>query len=143
MSERNQSEQKAFIRDLYGTLYEEQSFDAVPEFYAPDVVRHGGLQGDVEGDEALRGYLQAAIGGLSDIEVTALRWLAQDDVIAYDFEMSATHSGEMLGVPATGNHIEMTNTVWFRIENGHVVDEWPRTDMLGLLTDTGVVELPF
>lgn len=130
------------MRELYRTLYEEQSFDAVPEFYASDAVRHGGLQGSIEGREALQGYLQAALGGLSDIEVTELHCLAEDDIVAYDFEMAATHPGEMLEVPATGNRFELTNAALFRIENGHVVDEWPRTDMLGLMEGIGVVDLP-
>lgn len=143
MTELGPTEQKEFVRDLYRTIYEEKSFDAVGDFYAPDAVRHGGLQGTIEGREALQAYLQAAIGGLSEIEVTELHCLAEDELLAYDFEMTATHSGELMDVPATGNHIEMTHTVWFRIEDGQVVDEWPRTDLLGLLEGIGVVELPF
>jgi predicted ester cyclase len=56
--------------------------------------------------------------------------------------MTATHSGPVMDVPATGNHLELTNTVWFRIEDGRVVDEWPRTDILGLLEGIGIVDLP-
>lgn len=133
---------KELVRDLYRTLYEEQSFESVPEFYAPDAVRHGGFQGDLEGHEALQGYLQQSLGGLSDIEITELHCIAEDDTVVYDFEMTATHSGEMLGVPATGNQVELTNAVLFHIEDGLVVDEWPRTDLLGLLEDIGLVELP-
>lgn len=143
MSELSQSERRDTVRDLYRTLYEEKSFDAVSEFYAADAVRHGGLQGAIEGRAGLKAYLQESLGGLSEIEVTELRWLAGDELLAYDFEMTATHSDVMLGVPATGNHIELTNTVWFRFEDGLVADEWPRTDLLGLLTGIGIVELPF
>jgi len=140
MSERT-SERVELVRDLYRTLYEEKRFDAVPEYYAPGAVRHGSLQGPLEGREAIQGYLQAALGGLSDIEITELHCL-EDDLVVYDFEMTATHTGEMLGVPATGNQVEMTNAVLFDVEDGLVVDEWPRTDMLGLMTGIGAIELP-
>lgn len=143
MSDLSPSEQRDVVRDLYRTLYEEKSFDAVSEFYASGAVRHGGLLGTIEGREGLQAYLQGALGGLSDIDVTELRWLAEGDTIAYDFDMTAIHSGELMEVPATGNNIELTNTVWFRLEDGQVVDEWPRTDLLGLLTGIGVVDLPF
>lgn len=143
MSEHRPTERKDTVRDLYRTLYEEKSFDAVSEFYASNAVRHGGLQGSLEGRSALQSYLQASLGGLSDIEVTELHCLVEDDLVAYDFEMAATHSGEVLGVPATGNRFEITNAALFRIEDGQVVDEWPRTDMLGLLEAIDVVELPF
>lgn len=143
MSEHNSSGQKERIRELYQKLYEEQSFDAVPEFYAPEAIRHGGLQGSIEGREALQAYLQAALGGFSEIEITELHCLAEDDIVAYDFEMAVTHSGEMLGIPATGNRFEITNAALFRINDGYVVDEWPRTDMLGLMEGIGAVDLPF
>lgn len=143
MSTQDTTEAENLVRELYRTLYEQQAFDAVPEFCAPAAVRHGGLRGAVEGREAVRAYLQGALGGLSDIEVTELRCLAADDLVAYDFEMVATHSGELMGVPATGNRIELENTAWFRIDDGKVVDEWPRTDMLGLLGGIGAIEVPF
>lgn len=136
-------EKKELVRELYRTVYEEKAFDAVPEFYAENAVRHGGLQGTLEGREALEGYLRAALGGLSDIEITELHCLAEDDLVAYDFEMAATHSGEMVEIPATGNRFEITNAALFRIDDGQVHDEWPRTDMLGLMQGIGAVELPF
>jgi predicted ester cyclase len=143
VSEHSSSEHKDLVRELYRTLYEEQSFDSVPEFYASGATRHGGLQGSVEGREALQGYLQAALGGFSEIEITELHCLAEDDIVAYDFEMAVTHSGEMLGIPATGNRFEITNAALFRIDDGYIVDEWPRTDMLGLMEGIGAVDLPF
>lgn len=131
------------VRDLFRTLYEEQAFDAVPEYYAPDAVRHGGFQGELTGVEELQGYLQAALGGLSDIDITERRCLTSEDVVVFDFDMAATHTGELLGVPATGNRFTITNAVLFRLVDGKVVDEWPRTDRLGLLQGIGFVELPF
>jgi predicted ester cyclase len=64
-------------------------------------------------------------------------------MVVFDFEMTATHSGPLLGVPATGNRVEMTNAALFRIADGRIVEEWPRTDMLALMEGIGVVELPF
>jgi len=131
------------VRDLFRTLYEEQAFEAVPEYYATDAVRHGGFQGELAGVEQLQGYLQAALGGLSDIEITERRSLASDELVVFDFDMTATHTGELLGVPATGNRFTITNTALFRLVDGKVVDEWPRTDRLGLLQGIELVELPF
>jgi hypothetical protein len=36
------------------------------------------------------------------IEVTDLRWLDEDDQIAYDFEMTSTHSDKPLGIRRQG-----------------------------------------
>lgn len=130
------------VRELYRTIYEDQTYEAVPEYYATDAVRHGGLQGELEGHDQLRGYLEASLGGLSEIEIDELHCLVDGDLVAYDFEMTATHSGELLGVPATGNRFSITNAALFRVADGVVTDEWPRTDMLGLLEGIGLVEAP-
>jgi C-1 hydroxylase len=137
------TDQKDLVRDMYRTVYENKEFDAVSDFYAADTVRHGGLQGSIQGRDALVGYLEASLGGLSDIEVTELHCLEEDDIVVFDYEMTATHSGPMLEVPATGNQVEMTNAALFRIDDGKIVDEWPRTDMLGLMDGIGAIELPF
>lgn len=142
MSAHDTAANKELIRDLYGTVYEDKAFGAVQEYYAEGAIRHGGFQGSLEGRKALQGYLQAALGGLSDIEITELHCLAEGDMIAFDFDMAATHSGEMLGVPPTDNRFEFTNAALFRIEDGLVTDEWPRTDRLGLLEGIGLVEVP-
>ena len=86
MSEHGSTGQKDLVRNLYRTVYEQESFDAVPEFYTSGAVRHGGLQGTLEGREAIEGYLRTALGGFSDVEVTELHCLAEDDLVAYDFE---------------------------------------------------------
>lgn len=131
------------VRDLYRTIYEEQTFETVPEYYAADAVRHGGFQGELTGVEELQRYLQAALGGLSDIEITERRCLASERIVVFDFDMTATHTGELLGVPATGNRFTITNAALFRLADGKVVDEWPRTDRLGLLQGIELVDLPF
>lgn len=77
MSEHGSTERKDRVRGLHRTLYEERSFDAVPEFYASNPVRHGGLQGSIESRSALQGYLRASLGGLSDAEVTELHCLVE------------------------------------------------------------------
>lgn len=137
------SDQKEHVREMYRTVYEQQDFEAVPDFYAPGAVRHGGLQGSLEGREALVGYFQAALGGFSDIEVTERHCVAEDDIVVFDFDMTATHTGEMLGIPPTENRFEITNAALFRVADGQIHDEWPRTDMLGLMEGIGAVELPF
>ena len=134
---------KRLVRELYEELYENGNFDAGGEFDAPDAVRHSGFRGDLTGRDAIRGYLETVLGGLSDRTVTEHHCVAEDDLVVYDFDMTGTHDGELMGIPATGNRVETTNAVVFRIEDGLVAEEWPRSDVLGLLEGIGAVEAPF
>lgn len=62
MSEHIATEKRDIVRDLYRTLYETYSFDVVWECYAPDTVRHGGLQGTVEGENPTAGRPRWTLG---------------------------------------------------------------------------------
>jgi len=44
-----------------------------------------------------------------------------------------THKGELEGIPPTGNNVEISTIIIYRIENGKVVEERRDADMFGLV----------
>jgi steroid delta-isomerase-like uncharacterized protein len=44
----------------------------------------------------------------------------------------ATHSGDIPGFPATGNHITMSGATVYYVENGRLSGHWQITDRLGV-----------
>ena len=49
------------------------------------------------------------------------------------------HTGEHLGIPATGRQVEITGINIGRFEDGKIVDEWSRGDDVKLLRQLGVL----
>ena len=64
--------------------------------------------------------------------------IAAGDKVIVRFIYRGTHEGEFLGVPATGNKVEMGGIVITRIENGIIVEDRDESDMLGFMQQLGM-----
>jgi len=64
--------------------------------------------------------------------------IAAGDKVIVRFIYRGTHEGEFLGIPATGNKVEMGGIIITRIENGKVVEEREDFDMLGMMMAIGM-----
>jgi len=53
-----------------------------------------------------------------------------------------THTGELMGVPATGARIAVDAITIFRIAAGKIAEEWTVWDALGPLQQVGAVPAP-
>jgi predicted ester cyclase len=48
-------------------------------------------------------------------------------------------SGEYLGIPPTGNKVNVTNTGIFRLKNGRLAETWMTADVLRLMQQLGAI----
>ena len=66
--------------------------------------------------------------------------ISAGDKVIVRFIARGTHTGEIeeMGIPATGNKVEVSSIIIFRIENGKVVEERQDADMLGLMMQLGM-----
>jgi steroid delta-isomerase-like uncharacterized protein len=58
---------------------------------------------------------------------------AAQDKVAVRLRFRGTHSGEFLGLPATGRSVDYVSHEFYRIENGLIAEEWICSDMATLL----------
>ena len=52
------------------------------------------------------------------------------------------HERDLMGIPRTGNTLEMTAIVIHRIANGKLAEKWSNKDVLGFLQQLGVMPKP-
>ena len=69
-----------------------------------------------------------------DATISIEEMIAAGDKIITRYIMRATHEGELQGMPATGNKVEVSAIKISRIENGKLVEDRDEADGLGLLT---------
>lgn len=55
------------------------------------------------------------------------------DKVAVRLRFRGTHSGEFMGIPATGSSIEYVSHEFYRIADGLIAEEWICSDMATLL----------
>ena len=58
------------------------------------------------------------------------------------YGFTGTHSGPLMGVPATGKPISVLATGIFRVVNGKLAENWVNLDALSLMQQIGAVPAP-
>jgi predicted ester cyclase len=54
----------------------------------------------------------------------------------------ATHQGNYMDIPPTGNRIEFTGMSVYRIEEGKIAESWTVEDQFGLMQQIGAIPKP-
>ena len=80
--------------------------------------------------------------GFPDIYHTIDDIVAEDDRAAVRFTLRGTHTGDFMGIPATGKRIEVSAIAFQRIVAGKVVGLQAVFDQIGMLQQLGVIPAP-
>ena len=115
--------------------------DGYLELYADDLTVHGYPPG-VEGKAGVSEFYRSFRNAFSDFELAAQDVLAEGDKVAVRYTIRGTHSDELLGVPASGNKVEVEGQSFFRFENGRVAERWQSLDVMTLMQQIGALPAP-
>jgi predicted ester cyclase len=77
--------------------------------------------------------------GFPDVISTIEDLIAEGDKVVARWRSRATHQGNYMGIPPTGNEVEFTGISFYRIEGGKIAQSWNIEDQLGLMRQVGVV----
>lgn len=124
-------------------IFNERRYDLAPQLLAPDFVDHEAAGGNPHGPE---GYVQTA--KWIHTVVTDARWVEEDGIATEDrvvirLRFSGRHTGELLGVPATGRTFSVLHIHVYRLVDGMIVEHWAVRDDLGMLQQLGVAPTPY
>jgi predicted ester cyclase len=127
MSEEN----KALVRREQEELWNHTgNLDAARELFAPEQA------------EAARQEAADFRRGFPDVRSTIEDLIAEGDRVVARWSSRATHRGEYVGIPPTGNEVEFTGISVYRIEGGRIAESWTVEDELGLMRQIGAVPEP-
>ena len=81
-------------------------------------------------------------GGFRDWNITIDDQIAEGDRVATRWIASATNSGPLMGMPATGKTVRVTGVNVTRLAHGTIAESWCNFDMLTLLQQIGAIPTP-
>ena len=114
------------------------------DFFTADVVWHGGALGTVNGVDTVVPLLGGFISALTDIDAAEQDVIASGDLVAMRLVVSATHTGNMLGVPATDRRIQWDAVDIYRVtDDGRISEQWAFEDLAAILSQAGAISLPW
>jgi len=77
-----------------------------------------------------------------DVKYTRVDAVAEGDKVAMRYTMEGTHKGPLMGILPTGKHFAISGVTMTRIKAGKVAEEWDFPDLLGLMTQLGLIPAP-
>ena len=63
--------------------------------------------------------------------------VAEGDLVAIRATFQGTHRNEFMGVPPTGKDVTINAMIFYRMQDGKIVDFWMNADMAGLMQQLG------
>ena len=129
------TEEMKALRRVGFQAWNEGRPELLDEVYAPNYRNHFS-------DETLdvdKQNIRIARVAFPDLTVTVDDQIVEGDRDVVRWTARGLHSGEYLGVPATGRRLEQTGITIGRFENGRIVEEWGRADDVGMLRQLGVL----
>jgi predicted ester cyclase len=124
---------KATIQQFLQTVWREGNLDALGDYWTNDCVNHAA--GAATGLGPLRSYHEsflAAFQGVSNVQLELNRQIAEGDMVMTYITTTADHTGDLLGVPATGRTVQLHTMRIDRLHNGRIAEHWSLADMAGL-----------
>ena len=135
-------ENEALARRFFEELCNQRNGAVADEIVSADYVSHGPQAPPAEGPEGVRARIaiyQDALDGYWELQEVLS---AGEDRVVVRWIGRGTHTGELMGIPATGATIACDATTIFRITGGKIAEEWTVWDALGLLQQVGAVPVP-
>jgi steroid delta-isomerase-like uncharacterized protein len=125
------------VRRLHEEVLAARDPDVVEAFFAADFVSHTNPPGLPEGVEGVRRFFAMFRDAMPDADVTIDELIVDGDRAAVATTIRGTHTGELLGLPATGRRVEIVGVDLVRVCDGKIVEHRGLTDIVGLMRQLG------
>ena len=117
----------------------QRRLDLLDELFAPDYTNHGAPPEMPKGPDGERAFAGMFLAAFPDLHIAVEDAFGCGDKVAARCRFSGTHTGDFMGIPATGKAFAIGTMNFFRVRDGKITDNWNQNDMLGLLQQLGVI----
>ncbi len=134
-------ENKQLVR-RYQEIYNNNNLDALTEVLAEDLLTPRIMPGIPPGLEGARAAHRIMLLGFPDYQTVIEDLVAEGDTVAARITMTGTHTGDFMGIAATGTQVKFSGMYMVRIKEGKIVEHWGEEDGVSLLTQLGAMPKP-
>ena len=123
---------KAAVQRYFNEVYVRGNIEFVRELFVPGSLLAGAVE---SGARTMR-------PAYSDLQVTIEDLIAEGDNVVARVTFTATHSGPLLGYPATGKQAVLTALYLFKFADGRIRTMMFEANFYGLLVNLGLIPIP-
>jgi len=130
---------EAFLRDVIN----EHNGGHAARYLNPDMQWSGGTVGTVTGRANVAGLFASVVAAFPDAHITIDDIFGQGDQVVVRVVVSGTQQGAILGIPASGRHVQWDGVDVYRLSHGKISNIWAGDDWTAILNDTGTYKAPW
>ena len=136
------NESMEVLHRWFEEVWNKKREEAIDELFAEEGVAHGLADEngeDLRGPAGFKPFFRRFRDAFPDIEVVIEDCVCEGDKTAARCTVRAKHTGEGLGVAATGNPVEFTGMSLVRVQDGKIVEAWNNFDFMSLNRQIGLL----
>lgn len=132
--EQNKTQQ----RRVYEDVINKGDYDLIPEIISPDYVFHNPLGIEAKGPEGFKQMVTMMRHAFPDIHCTVDEMVGEGDNTATRATLTCTFQGDMMGIPPTGKHAEVSGFLITHWKDGKEVEAWESLDTMSFYQQLGI-----
>jgi steroid delta-isomerase-like uncharacterized protein len=129
---------KKVVKTLCKTVFQKHDFSKLDEIMRDDYIQHN--EDTPQGKAGFKEFFEQMFKAMPDFSYAIKKIITEGDTVMMYSTTTATHLGEWLGNPPTGNKLNFDVVDIFRIENGKIAEHWDVADTLKLFTQVGKIK---
>ena len=130
---------EAFLQDVLDGHHG----DHAANYLTKDAQFHAGTVGNFTGRATVAGVLAGVVAAVPDLHANVQDIFGHGDEVVVRLVVTGTQEGPLLGIPATGRHLQWDAIDLYRLEGGKISQEWASEDLTAILNDTGTYKAPW
>ncbi len=112
------------VRRFRGAVLFSKDFAAIEEVLVPEFVDHFAPPWDPPGRSGVAHRFDQAASALTTTKVDVLVSVCEGNFLAQAIELHFVHSGDFMGIPATGKSFAVGGSNTFRFDGNRIVEHW-------------------
>jgi predicted ester cyclase len=119
----------------------EEARERYIDFYDDDLTLTGYPPG-LEGKDGARTFYMAFFEAIDGGRIELEDLIVEGDTAAFRFRLTGTHAGELMGVPPSGNAVDVTGQSFIKVRDGKFVERHQAFDNVTLMQQIGAMPAP-
>lgn len=136
------SDNESVVRAFLGAIGDGVDVAGAAAYLADDFHAHMAGMPDLQGLDAWKQMAASFQTAFPDLDLQIVELAVASELVCAHWQWTATHRGDLMGIPATGNAIQAEGAGFYHVRGGKIVSEWMIEDMLSVMQQVGAVPSP-
>jgi steroid delta-isomerase-like uncharacterized protein len=130
------------VRQFVEEVLNKGNLAFIDEHVAPEFVDHNPVPGQPPGVAGLKQFVQEWRASFPDLNMKIDDVIAKGDLVVLRSTTTGTHQGTFMGMAPTQKPFSMEGIDMVRFKDGKVSEHWGQSDMMGMMTQLGMIPAP-